>query len=93
MTKKRALKLLDKKKQRPNRGEALEYFKEKAKATEIEQKFKPKSHKAKKIIERKEDILQNDPKHSVFMKGNNCSLLATNAMKELHKMRDYDISK
>lgn len=75
MTKKRALKLMKKKKDRKMPGEHFEYFKEKAKAMEIEQKSKPKSHKAKKIIERKEYILQHDPKHTVFMKGNNCSHL------------------
>ena len=74
-------------------GEHFEYFKEKAKAMEIEQKSKPKSHKAKKIIERKEYILQHDPKHTVFMKGNNCSHLWVNTMKELHKMRDPELSK
>lgn len=92
MGKKRALKNL---KKRPVRSpqEELAYFKEKAKAMEIEQAAKPKSHKAKKLIEKKESILMNDPKHSVFMKGNKCAQMVTNTMRELHKMRDMFISK
>ena len=84
---------MKKKKQRSFPGEELEYFKQKSKAMQVEQNAKPKSRKAKKIIERKEYILQHDPKHTVFMKGSHCSQIWSNAMKELHKMRDPDISK
>lgn len=93
MGKKRAIKEMRKRKQVRSPAEELAYFKEKAKAMEVEQKAKPKSHKAKKIIERKENILQKDPKHTVFMKGTKCSEIVTKAMRELHKMRDLDISK
>jgi ribosome production factor 2 len=95
MGKKRALKEMNKNKPGKQELDQLKvaYFKEKAKAIEIEQKTKPRTHKVKKLIERKEEILQNDPKHSVFMRGNNCSLNTQNAMRELHKMRDIHISK
>lgn len=94
MAKKRALKVTKKKKQSTTSpGEELAYFKERAKAMEIEKNGKPKSHKVKKLLERKEKILQNDPKHSVFMKGNKCSQVVMDTMRELHKMRNLDISK
>ena len=93
MGKKRAVKLAQKKKLVRTPGEELQYFKEKSKAMQIEQKNKPKSHKVKKMLEKKESILQNDPKHTVFMRGNNCSQVTQDAMKELHKMRDLNISK
>mmetsp|Transcript_25047 Transcript_25047/g.27769 ORF Transcript_25047/g.27769 Transcript_25047/m.27769 type:complete len:229 (+) Transcript_25047:3-689(+) len=91
MGKKRALKLMRK---TPNRseGERQHYFAEKAKAMDVQAKTKPKSKKAKKIIERKEYILQNDPKHSLFIRGNNISQQTKQAMLELHKMRDLHIS-
>ena len=93
MGKKRALKLARKTKQVRNPTERLDYFKEKAKAMKVEQEGKPKSKKAKKIIERKEYIMQNDPKHSLFIRGNNLSLKTKLAMLELHKMRDHHLSK
>lgn len=93
MGKKRAIKEIKKNKQVRNPQEELEYFKEKAKAMAVEKKSKPLSHKVKKILERKESILQNDPKHTLFMKGNKCSQVVTNSMRELHKMRDMFISK
>ena len=93
MGSKRAIK--NKRKQRPIRtpAERLEYFKEKSKAMEVEAAAKPKSHKVKKLLKKKEDILQNDPKHSLFIRGNNCSQVVKSTMLELHRMRDLFISK
>lgn len=93
MGKKRAVKLARKKPVVRNAAERLDYFKEKAKAMEVESKNKPKSHKVKRILERKEYILQNDPKHCLFIRGNNLSMTTKTAMLELHKMRDLFISK
>lgn len=94
MTKKRAVgKKTVKKAPVRSPGESLEYFKQKAKAMEVEAKSKPKSHKVKKLIERKEKILQKDPKHSLFIRGNKLSLPVKKAMHELDKMRDMFLTK
>jgi ribosome production factor 2 len=93
MAKKRALAKKKASKMTRSDGEKVEYFKQKSKAMEVEAKSKPKSHKVKKLIEKKEKILQKDPKHSLFIRGLKLSLPTKRAIYELDKMRDMFLCK
>ena len=48
---------------------------------------KAKTHKGRKILEKKKALLKENPKRSVIMKGRKSSELLNKLLRELHNMR------
>lgn len=53
---------------------------------------KAKTHKGRKILEKKKALLKENPKRSVIMKGRKSSELLNKLLRELHTMRGSEMS-
>lgn len=53
---------------------------------------KAKTHKGRKILEKKQSLLKENPKRSVIMKGRKSSEILNNLLRELHLMRGSEMS-
>ena len=51
-----------------------------------------KTHKGRKLLDKKKPLLKENPKRSVIMKGRKSSELLNNLLRELHQMRGSSMS-